>query len=67
MPKIIEVESEKPPPLKNAIRQPDSTRVRSSSHVRSFARRREMATIYHLSSPFVGSRFRNDLVVLASV
>ena len=63
MPKIIEVNDEPPSSLRKSI----TDRVYSGSHNGSVARRREVALLQHLSSPFIGSRFRNDLVVLASV
>ncbi len=62
-----EAEGEKPPPIKDTICRVIAGRVYSGSDDRSIVRRREMALLQHLSSPFIGSRFRNDLVVLETV
>ena len=57
------MDEDKPP---SNIRFPTSIRIRFGSNDRSIARRREVALLQHLSSPCLASRFRNDLVILAS-
>jgi len=57
-------ETDKPPsPLRNTI----TDRIYRVPHNRRNVRRRKMAFIQHLSSPFLGSRLRNDLVILETV
>ena len=57
---------DKPPSVKDNIRQPTSIRICSSPDNRSIAGRREVAFIQHLSSPDLSARFRDNLVILAS-
>ena len=58
------MDEDKPP---SSLRHTITDRIYHVSSVRRDARRREMAFIQHLPSPFIGSRFRNDLVILETV
>ena len=58
------MDEDKPP---SSLRFPTSVRIHSGSSDRSFARRREVALLQHLSSPMLVSRLRNDLVILETV
>ena len=62
-----EKESDKPPPTKDTICQPVTTRVHSGSRNGSVVGRREVAFIRHISSPMLASRLSNDLYVLANI
>lgn len=55
---------EEPPLSKNIIRQLATIRVRFGSNNRSVTGRTEMALLQHLPSPFIGSRIRNDSIIL---
>ena len=59
-------ETEEPPPTKVIVCKPTSIRVRTCFDNRRDAWSREVDALYHLSSPFIGSRLRNDSYVLAS-
>ncbi len=60
-------ETDKPPPTKDTLCKPASIRIRTCFDNRGDAWRRKMDALYHLSSPFIGSRSRNDNPVLALI
>ena len=63
--KYLMESSDEPPPGHLCDTTPD--RVCSSTHNGSSARVRTLVNVLHLSSPMLGSRLRNDILVLENI